>query len=152
MNRVFSDMEMDGVGSATPLFFFYPRPCRSKQSEPRRRPQLKAVTCPAPAELINPNIVAPLNNAIAPAPLLQHHEFLALYHIKILFKLHHIKYRNHGSPILRRRKLQDVCHHPSSEYRNGTHQDLTRLKEWDYQVHQGDPGELEQRKARPQHW
>lgn len=33
-----------------------------------------------------------------------------------------------------------------------TQKNLTRLKEWNYQVHQGDLGEPEQRKARPQHW
>jgi hypothetical protein len=45
-----------------------------------------------------------------------------------------------------------MCVAISSEYRMSELTELTNVQEWYYQVHQRHPGELEQRKARPQDW
>jgi hypothetical protein len=45
-----------------------------------------------------------------------------------------------------------MCVAISIEYRMSELTELTNVQEWYYQVHQRHPGELEQRKARPQDW
>lgn len=87
----------------------------------------RAVTLPRPRRAINiccscaQQCIAPLRHTLSHFNL---HIPLQLH----LFKSIPSHNRQHGSPILRRRKLQDVCNHPSSEYLHEHDEDSNNTK------------------------